>query len=358
MKWSPITDLAANAHDWPTSIYHEGLARWTESLETLEDPAFDRTGVDLWLTERNRLFAIETGQIENLYTLRQGITEQLITEGLENVRAAHTVENELDDETLRGLLADQHDALEMVFQSVKDERPLSESVIKEWHALLTRHQALAPGRDVHGRRVGIPFTKGAYKRRPNNPRRPDGVVHEYCPPEHTASEMERLLALHHTHEHEDPFPTPVEAAWLHHRFVQIHPFEDGNGRSARLLVAYVYAKRREPPPIITAAEKPEYIRALEVADNGDLRWFAEFLEFRTIQSFRRNKDMIETALKGRGRFHHMNGDLSTQDAPGTWTHHRADAERPRLAPEPPKERRTAKTRTSGRGGREDDERGR
>jgi len=42
----------------------------------------------------------------------------------------------------------------------------------------------------------------------------------------------------------------VEAAWLHHRFVRIHPFQDGNGRMARLLMAYVFAGNREFPPVI------------------------------------------------------------------------------------------------------------
>ena len=41
--------------------------------------------IDKWLEERARAFAIETGQIEGLYTLKRGITEQLIAEGLEGV---------------------------------------------------------------------------------------------------------------------------------------------------------------------------------------------------------------------------------------------------------------------------------
>ena len=72
----------------------------------------------------------------------------------------------------------------------------TQSVIKGWHALLTRHQDAAPGIDQHGKRVGIAFLKGAYKKRPDNPRTTDGSIHEYCPPEHTDSEMQRLLAMH------------------------------------------------------------------------------------------------------------------------------------------------------------------
>lgn len=326
MQWKPIADLPHEAHEWTTRLYTDGLARWSDAVRTLTDRTVDRTGLDLWTTERNRLTALETGQIEGLYTMRRGFTEQLITEGLEHVRTSHTVEGSLDDETLRGLLTDQLLTIEMVFQSVKGERPLSQSVIKEWHALLTRHQRYAPGMDIHGRRIGIPFVKGAYKRRPNNPRRPDGVIHEYAPPEQTTSEMERLLTMHHAHG--QAFPTPVEAAWLHHRFVQIHPFEDGNGRVARTLMSYVYVQRGEPPPIITTAEKADYIATLEQADLGDLRPLARMLEFKTMQAFNRGMHIVTDSREGRGRFHHMNGDLSTQEGPHQWTHHRGfDPER-------------------------------
>ena len=271
MRWSPIEDLAPDAESWDEDLYRRARERWSKARGALQSKDVDQTALHLWTAERHRLFAIETGQIENLYTLKRGMTEMLVTEGLENARASHTIEGVLDDRTLRGLLEDQHDAMEMVFRSVTDERPLSQSAIKEWHALLTRHQDTAPGRDTLGRRIGIPFVKGAYKRRPNNPRTPDGTIHEYCPPEHTASEMDRLLEMYHRHERERALPAPVEAAWLHHRFVQIHPFEDGNGRVARLLMSFVFAKRGEPSPIISAEEKPEYFIALQTADRGDTR---------------------------------------------------------------------------------------
>ena len=48
-----------------------------------------------------------------------------------------------------------------------------------------------------------------------NPHRPDGSVHEYCPPEqpeHVAAEMDRLINMHHAHTEAVP---EVEAAWLH-----------------------------------------------------------------------------------------------------------------------------------------------
>jgi len=57
---------------------------------------------------------------------------------------------------------------------------------------------------------------------------------------------------------------PVEyAAWLHRVFIIIHPFADGNGRVARLLLNHALISQGYPPVIISPAFKHEYINALE-----------------------------------------------------------------------------------------------
>ena len=80
--------------------------QWLEARSKTKagDPA-DRF-IEAWLAERNRAFAIETGQIEGLYTLKRGVTEQLVAEGFAGVVGAHTLEN-LDDRVIAGLLEDQ-----------------------------------------------------------------------------------------------------------------------------------------------------------------------------------------------------------------------------------------------------------
>ncbi len=49
----------------------------------------------------------------------------------------------------------------------------------------------------------------------------------------------------------------------------MHPFQDGNGRMARLLTACVFARNGECPPIIAPERRDEYIRNLERADRPD-----------------------------------------------------------------------------------------
>ncbi len=71
---------------------------------------------------------------------------------------------------------------------------------------------------------------------------------------------------------------PVEiAAWMHNRFVQIHPFTDGNGRTARLILNWILMKNRFPPIIIYVKNKQEYYSMIEAGDAGDNKPFANFI---------------------------------------------------------------------------------
>ena len=264
------------AHSWLVPGYDELSKEWASVSASLKDRDEPRAFLDKWREERRRAFAIETGQIEGLYTLKAGITEQLIAEGLAGVVQSHTVEN-VEDRTIKGLLADQETAYNMLFEDVASGRPLTQHAVKTWHQLVTRHQETVAGLTADGRRVQVPFRrKGMWKNHPNNPRRPDGVMHEYCPPEVVQDEMDRFFALHAQVERER-YPVYVEAAWMHHRFVRTHPFQDGNGRVSRMLMAYAFIRRGEPPPVITAGGRNDYIDALDIANTGDLRAFSDYL---------------------------------------------------------------------------------
>ena len=309
-RWRRVADLPSDAEGWGSTLYRQIVREWAAVRAELEDRKANRYLMDIWLKERARAFAIETGQIEGLYLLRRGVTEQLITEGFEGVRGAHSAAPEIDDDTLRGLLEDQEETLEIVFDMAKGGTPLSHTTIKGLHAVLTRHQHTAAGiHGLTGERIEIPLRKGDYKIRPNNPRRRDGHVHEYCPPEQVVSEMDAFLEFHRSHADRE-LPTEVEAAWIHHEFVRIHPFQDGNGRISRLLVAYVFARNGEFPPVITAAGREQYIDMLEIADEGDLDPFSRYLGALSLVSTERAVILGQQILKGRDRLRHGNGGVT------------------------------------------------
>ena len=295
--WRPLTGMPDGAEGWRAPGYHELAQEWISIRAALKDQDEPRAFLDKWQEERGRAFAIETGQIEGLYTLKHGITEQLIAEGLAGAVGAHTVEN-LEDRTIQGLLADQETTYNMLFADIASGRPLTQHTLKSWHQLITRHQETVAGITPDGRRVQVPFRlKGQWKLRPNNPRRPDGVVHEYCPPELVQDEMDRFLALHREIEPQ-AYPVEVEAACMHHRFVRTHPFQDGNGRVSRMLMAYAYLRRSLPPPLITAAGRDFYIDALEIANTGDLKAFSDYLGDLALVSLRSAVQIGRKALAG------------------------------------------------------------
>jgi fido (protein-threonine AMPylation protein) len=165
-----------------------------------------------------------------------------------------------------------------MFDFVGGRRELSTGYIRELHAALLRNQDTYTVVDPLGRAFEKDLERGAYKTTPNSPTTPDGSIHEYCPPEHVASEMDRLVALHAEHERRG-VPVEVEAAWLHHRFAQIHPFADGNGRVARSIASLVFIKAGWFPLIVKRDDWPRYVEMLERADRGDLRPLtAQFVE--------------------------------------------------------------------------------
>jgi hypothetical protein len=218
-----------------------------------------------------RRLSVETGILERLYDLDRGTTEALVAQGFieELVTRAST---DIEPSRLIDILRDQESAIQLVLDCVSGNRTLTKGVVHELHTILTRHQSTTTAVDQFGHRLEIPLVKGAYKSLPNNPRRPDGSIHEYCPPVHVDSEMENLLAWFDDYSKYDPV---IVAAWFHHRFTQIHPYQDGNGRVARALITYVLLKSDLLPLVIDRDLRTEYIGALEIADQGDLTLLAQ-----------------------------------------------------------------------------------
>ncbi len=149
--WRPLAGMPDGAQAWRMAHYEELAEEWTSIRAALKNREEPRAFLDKWLEERGRAFAIETGQIEGLYTLKAGITERLVAEGLAGVVGAHTVEN-IEDATVKGLLADQETAYNMLFEDVASGRPLTQHAVKSWHQLVTRHQETVAGLTIPGAR--------------------------------------------------------------------------------------------------------------------------------------------------------------------------------------------------------------
>lgn len=116
---------------------------------------------------------METGIIERLYELDWGTTEALVAEGL-TTEAANRASGIHDDVLL--VVQSQYDALEYLTELAREERDLSVSVIRELHAIITRHQPTYEARDRFGRTVAAPLlaSTNSIKRRSARRRRAHG----------------------------------------------------------------------------------------------------------------------------------------------------------------------------------------
>ena len=63
----------------------------------------------------------------------------------------------------------------------------------------------------------------------------------------------------------------------HWSFIHIHPFDDGNGRTARLLANYALLRNNLPPIVIKSDDRDRYISGLQNADVGRMLPLAEFM---------------------------------------------------------------------------------
>lgn len=172
-----------------------------------------------------------------------------------------------------------HDVALMMIKSeaAEKDKPLTEKFIKDLNqTILVRNfwkDAITPDGQSTRREIQV----GEYKKYPNSVIQSNGEIFEYASPQETPMLMGDLVKWYNEEAEKKEF-SPVElAAILHYRYIRIHPFDDGNGRVARLLVNYVLYKNDLPPIIIKTAEKREYLRALQQADAGDLRAFVNYM---------------------------------------------------------------------------------
>lgn len=200
-------------------------------------------------------------------TLTYGETELLLI--FDDTRGRHTMR---EYEEMKA-----HDvAYRFIREWAKDvERPLNEQIIKNLNEIILVRpfwkEAITPDGQDTNRLIKV----GDYKEFSNSVRLSTGEIFQYASPIETPILMQELIEWYRT---EEKAIHPVTlAAMLHYKFVRIHPFDDGNGRVARLLMNYVLLRNNFPPVIIKSNDKANYLHALHDADTGKYDSFIEYI---------------------------------------------------------------------------------
>ncbi len=143
---------------------------------------------------------------------------------------------------------DHYDAIRYVRELARHETSLTESDVRNLHRLVMQRSA--------------PEIAGQYADLPRYVRT-ETVRHSFPSPAEVPALMGDFAGWL------APAPnTPETAFTAHRRLVDIHPFNDGNGRTARLLMNLVLIRGGYPPVAVRPEDRLEYVRSLQQEQAG------------------------------------------------------------------------------------------
>ena len=191
-------------------------------------------------------------------TLTYGQTELLLLFG--------KVVGEAEMKDFEEMKASNVGLLMMKEQSTLKNTPLTQTFIRQLHQTLLREDYTVYRTLPDGTVTSYVIHAGCYKTRPNSVITRYGDRFEYAAPEETTALMTDLVDWYNEAEASGEY-NPVElAALFHYRYIRIHPFEDGNGRIARLMVNFILTRHDYPMIVVRSRKKNDYLEALHQAD--------------------------------------------------------------------------------------------
>ncbi len=174
------------------------------------------------------------------------------------------------------------------------ERPISEADIKDLNKIILVRDFYKDAITQDGQPTRRKLKVGQYKEFYNSVRLQNGEMFDYASPQDTPIKMAELMQFYHKETEKNELHAVELAAFIHYKFVRIHPFGDGNGRISRLLMNYVLLKNGFPPIVIKSADKKNYLNALNQADTGNLQAFVDYIAKQLVWSL----ELVLKATKG------------------------------------------------------------
>lgn len=156
--------------------------------------------------------------------------------------------------------------LKIITEEVKGKQPLTETFIRQLHHTLLREDYTVYTTLPGGIQSSYVVHSGRYKTRPNSVITHYGERFEYASPDETPALMHDLVQWYNDAESSGNYTAVELASLFHYRYIRIHPFEDGNGSIARLMVNYILSRHGWPMIVVRSRDKHSYLEALYQAD--------------------------------------------------------------------------------------------
>ena len=172
-----------------------------------------------------------------------------------------------------------HDiAINKVKEFAKDrDRNLTEADIRGLNKIILKEPFWSQAQAPDGTPTQKKIIPGQYKEQPNHVKTATGEIFKFAEPHEVPLKMDELMKWFHKEMKHPTLPIASFLAELHHRFILIHPFDDGNGRVVRLLVNYVLLRLGYPPLVVKSSDRENYLIAINKADTSDMDAFAIYL---------------------------------------------------------------------------------
>ena len=170
-----------------------------------------------------------------------------------------------------------NEAIDWVLDVIKNKEDLTEHFIRQLQEVLLKEPYMSDAQTADGLPTKKRIEVGKYKTLPNHVKTVTGEIFRFATPEETPAMMHELLDWYHDKKKREETNPLLLAAEFHYRFVRIHPFDDGNGRMARMLMNFILMQYGYPPVIIRTEDKQNYIRMLELADADTITPFIEYI---------------------------------------------------------------------------------
>lgn len=170
-----------------------------------------------------------------------------------------------------------NEAIDVLVDLTRGDAPLTESFVRQLHELILRERYQVDAITPEGAPTRRWIEVGQYKTGQNHVQTVTGEIFRFAEPMDVPGKMHTLLQTINELQAPSSAEVVFVAAKAHYDFVLIHPFDDGNGRMARLLMNLILIKYGFPPAIIKTQDKQQYFSALRQADGGQLDVFVEYI---------------------------------------------------------------------------------